>query len=57
MLLKMQFISLSTQNLKEPFCQHELIGKTIVEHLLTKHGSSKRDLLVSSPLPNQNFLE
>lgn len=56
MLLKMQFISLSTQNLKEPFCQHELIGKTTVEHLLTKHGSSKRDLLVNSPLPNQNSL-
>ena len=51
----MQFISLPTQNLKEPFCQHEFIGKTIVEHLPTKHGSSKRDLLVNSPLPNQNF--
>ena len=56
MLLKMQFISLSTQNLKEPFCQHDLIGKTTVEHLLTKHGSSKRDLLVNSPLPKQNSL-
>lgn len=42
-------------NLKEPFCQHELVGKTIVEHVLTKHRSSKRDLLVNSPLPNQNF--